>query len=222
MQQLSRAEEIIARLLEHYERRWRPRGGDPFRSLVRIILSQNTSYRNEAAAYEQLERVIGVTPESLAEAPVERIAEAIRPAGMHNQRSRTLKRVAAAVLERYGGDIAPILSKPYPEARLELMELPGVGQKTADVLLMFDAGKAVIPVDRHIDRIAKRLQLVPPKAAYDEVRRALEAAADPDRYEDVHVLLIRFGREVCRAQRPRCDGCFLGDLCSYPRGERIN
>jgi len=219
---LSRAEEIIARLLERYERRWRPRRGDPFRSLVRIILSQNTSYRNEAAAYEQLERVIGVTPEALAEAPVERIAEAIRPAGMHNQCSRTLKRVAAAVLERYGGDIAPILSKLYPEARLELMELPGVGQKTADVLLMFDAGKAVIPVDRHIDRIAKRLQLVPPKAAYDEVRRALEAAADPDRYEDVHVLLIRFGREVCRAQRPRCDGCFLGDLCPYPRGKRIN
>jgi len=222
LQQLSRAEEIIARLLERYERRWRPRRGDPFRSLVRIILSQNTSYRNEAAAYEQLERVIGVTPEALAEAPVERIAEAIRPAGMHNQRSRTLKRVAAAVLERYGGDIAPILSKLYPEARLELMELPGVGRKTADVLLMFDAGKAVIPVDRHIDRIAKRLQLVPPKAAYDEVRRALEAAADPDRYEDVHVLLIRFGREVCRAQRPRCDGCFLGDLCPYPRGKRIN
>jgi endonuclease-3 len=83
------------------------------------------------------------------------------------------------------------------------------------VLLMFDAGKAVIPVDRHISRIAKRLEIVPPKASYDEIRHALEAAADPDRYEDVHVLLIRFGREICRAQRPLCEDCFLNDLCPF-------
>lgn len=215
---MGRAEEAIARLLSHYERRRRSRRGDPFRSLVRIILSQNTSYRNEEAAYKQLERDIGVTPEALARASVERIAKAIRPAGMHNQRGRTLKKVAEVVIERYGGDITLILQKPYPEAREELMALPGVGPKTADVLLMFDAGKAVIPVDRHIFRIAGRLGLVPPKAGYDDVRCALEAVADPAWYEDVHVLLIRFGREVCRAQRPRCGDCFLNDLCPYPEG----
>lgn len=214
---MDRAEEIVDRLLGHYERRWRPRRGDPFRSLVHIILSQNTSYKNEAAAYERLERDVGVTPENLAGAPVERIVEAIRPAGMHNKRGRTLKKVAEAIIERFGGDIAPILRKPYPEAREELMGLPGIGQKTADVLLMFDADMAVIPVDRHIFRIAGRLGLVPSKAGYDEVRHAIEAAADPDRYEDIHVLLIRFGREVCRAQRPRCGDCFLNDLCPYPR-----
>ena len=222
MPRLDRAEETVSRLLSRYERRRRPRRGDPFRSLVHTILSQNTSYRNEAMAYDRLEDAIGVTPEALAGAPVERIAEAIRPAGMHNQRSRTLRKVAEAVLEHHGGDITPILDKPYPQAREELMGLPGVGRKTADVLLMFDAGKAVIPVDRHIFRIAGRLQLVPPRAAYDDVRTALEAAADPDSYEDVHVLLIRFGREVCRARRPRCGDCFLNDLCPYPEGERIN
>ena len=219
---MDRAEEIIARLLNHYIRRLRPQRGEPFRSLIRIILSQNTSSRNQEAAYNRLERDIGVTPENLAEASVERIAEAIRPAGMHNQRSRTLKKVSEAILERYGGDITPILRRPYTEAREELMALPGVGLKTADVLLMFEAGKAVIPIDRHIFRIAERLKLVPPKAAYDDVRSALEEAANPDRYEDVHVLLIRFGREFCKAQRPRCGDCFLNDLCPYPEGERIN
>jgi len=218
---LTRAEEIITRLLSCYERRHRPRSSNPFHSLVRIILSQNTSSRNVATAYKQLEEAIGVTPEALAEASVEAIAEAIRPAGMHNRRSRTLKRVAEAVLKRYGGDITSVLHKPYPRAREELMGLPGIGLKTADVLLMFDAGKAVIPVDRHIFRIAGRLQLAPAKASYDDIRQALEDAADPGNYEDVHVLLIRFGREVCRAQRPRCGDCFLNDLCPYPEGERI-
>jgi len=218
---LDRAEEVTARLLGHYERRRSPRRGDPFRSLVRIILSQNTSYRNEAAAYDLLERDIGVTPEALALAPVERIAEAIRPAGMHNRRSGTLKAVAEAVLDRYGGDLAPVLRRPYPEAREELMDLPGVGRKTADVLLMFDGGRAVVPVDRHIFRIARRLRLVPEDAAYDDVRRVLEAAAPPGRHEDVHVLLIRFGREVCRARRPRCGDCFLNDLCPHPREKKL-
>jgi endonuclease-3 len=185
---------------------------------VRIILSQNTSYKNEAMAYRRLEESMGVAPAILADSPVEAIAEAIRPAGMHNKRSKTLKSVSQAVLEKYGGDIEPVLDKPYHEAREELLDLPGVGQKTADVLLMFDAGKEVIPVDRHIFRITKRLQLVPENAGYEEVRRTLEAAALADRHVDVHVLLIRFGREVCQARNPKCSECFLLDICPNANG----
>ena len=212
---MGRAEGVVARLLRQYERHWGPRSGDPFRSLVHIILSQNTSYINEMMAYEKFEREIGVTPRNIANATLEKIAQAIRSAGMHNHRSRVLKRLAGVIIERYDGEISPILKKDYPEAREELMSLPGVGRKTADVLLMFDAGKAVIPVDRHISRIAKRLELVRPKASYDEIRRTIEAASIPERCVDVHVLMIRFGREVCKAQNPRCDTCFLSDLCPY-------
>lgn len=214
---MNRAEEVISRLLNHYERRWSPRSADPFMSLVRIILSQNTGYRNQIMAYDRLEDTIGITPENLASSPVEDIAKAIRPAGMHNQRSRALKQVAESIIEGYGGDMTTILEKPFIEARGELMKLPGVGTKTADVLLMFEAGKKVVPVDRHIFRITRRLRLVPEKATYDDVRTTLEAAASPDRHEDVHVLLIRFGREVCKAQRPKCPECFLLDICPYPK-----
>jgi len=217
---LSRAREIVDRLLSHYEMRWRPRTGDPFRGLVRTILSQNTHYINEAAAFKRLEERIGVTPRDLAGAPIREIADAIRPAGMYNQRSLTLKRVSSAVLEKYGGDISQVLDKPFLEARKELMELPGVGPKTADVVLMFEAGKRVIPVDRHIARITKRLELVPMIASYEQVRSVLEEAADPERYEGVHVLLIRFGRETCKAPRPLCDECFLRDLCPYLERKR--
>lgn len=217
---MDRAEKVIERLLGHYEMRHHARSKDPFRSLIRIILSQNTSYQNEAKAFEKLEQEIGVTPQNIADAPLDKIAEAIRPAGMHNLRSKTIKGLTETALQLYEGDLSPIMEKDFDEAREELMRLPGVGQKTADVLLLFDAGKAVIPVDRYISRIAKRLELVQPKAAYDEIRRTLEAASSPERCKDVHVLLIRFGREICRAQRPRCENCFLSDICPYPQRSR--
>ena len=213
---MGRAEELLQRLLSQYERTWRLTTGDPFRSLIRIILSQNTNYKNEATAFRRLEERVGVEPLSLASASTEDIAEAIRPAGMYNQRSRVIKVVSQIVTSQYQGDLRPVLQKPHGEAREELMALPGVGPKTADVLLMFDAGKAVIPVDRHIFRITKRWGLVPGNAPYDQVRMALEAAAPTGRHEDVHVFLIQFGRNVCKAQKPRCGECFLSDLCPYP------
>ena len=114
------AEEAVSRILVHYGRHWAPRRGDPFKSLVRTILSQNTNYRNEDAAYTRLEEMVGVTPSTLSEASLEKIADAIRPAGMYNQRSLTLKKVADAVLREYGGDLIPVLKKPYEEAREEL------------------------------------------------------------------------------------------------------
>jgi len=212
----ARNEEIITRLLDRYERTWRLGTREPFKALVRTILSQNTNGRNQSVAYQRLESSIGVTPELIAHAPTESIAEAIRPAGMYNQRSKVLKRVSQEVISRFDGDLDRVIRKPYGEAREDLMSLPGVGPKTADVVLMFVAGQRIVPVDRHIFRISRRLEIVPQKAAYDEVRVALENASPPERREDVHVFLIRFGRETCKAQRPRCIACFLEDLCPYP------
>ncbi len=180
------------------------------------ILSQNTNGRNRSTAHNRLEEMIGITPENLAAASLETIAEAIRPAGMYNQRSKVLKRVSKEVLERFHGTLEDVVKKPFHEAREDLMSLPGVGPKTADVVLMFVAGSRIVPVDRHIFRISGRLGLVPEKASYDDVRGTLEEASPPDRREDVHVFLIRFGREICKARSPRCYDCFIEDLCSYP------
>jgi endonuclease-3 len=182
---------------------------------VGTILSQNTNGRNRSTAHNRLEEVIGITPENLANAPLEAIAEAIRPAGMYNQRSKVLKRVSQEVLERFGGTLDEVVRKPFPEVREDLMSLPGVGPKTADVVLMFVAGSRIVPVDRHIFRISKRLEIVPEKASYAAVREALEEVSPLDSREDVHVFLIRFGRETCKAQRPRCFDCFIEDLCPY-------
>lgn len=180
------------------------------------ILSQNTNGRNRSTAHNRLEEMIGITPENLANAPLEAIAEAIRPAGMYNQRSRVLKKVSEEVLKRFDGTLDDVVKKPFLEARETLMSLPGVGPKTADVVLMFIAGSRIVPVDRHIFRISERLGIVPEKASYDDVRGALEEASPLDRREDIHVFLIRFGRETCKARSPRCYDCFIEDLCPYP------
>jgi endonuclease-3 len=166
---LKRDEEIIGRILSHYERSWRPEAMDPFKSLVRTILRQNTNSRNQTAANKCLEETIGVTPENIAVADIHDLSEAIRSAGMHNQRGKTLKGVAEAVIQWFDGDLTPIMEKPYHEARRVLMSFPGVGPKTADVVLMFVAGNDIVPVDRHIFRISKRLGIVSEKASYGEV-----------------------------------------------------
>jgi endonuclease-3 len=165
--------------------------------------------------------MIGIIPQNLADTPLEAIAEAIRPAGMYNQRSKVLKRVSEEVLNRFDGTLDEVMKKPFPEAREDLMSLPGVGPKTADVTLMFVAGSTIVPVDRHIFRIAERLGITPPKAPYDKVRKALEEHSPPDGRQDTHVFLIRFGRETCKARNPQCHDCFIEDLCPYPHKNMV-
>ena len=207
--------EVLDRILSLYPHRWTPNRGDPFKALVRTILSQNTNWRNENKAYRRLEEAIGVTPNTISAASFLDIAEAIRPAGMYNQRSVIIKEVAEKVLALYDGDLTQVLSKPYPEAREELMKLPGVGKKTADVVLLFNVGKLVLPVDRHIARISKRLGIVSSNADYDTIRLNLEGGTATENYLDAHIKLIQFGRDVCRALNPKCAACQISDLCSH-------
>lgn len=205
--------EALNKIMRHCHPGRAPRTGDPFKGLIRVILSQNTSYYNEARAYEQLERAIGVEPRRLAEASVEEIASAIRPAGMHNIRAKAIKRLSEIVVSRYDGDISVILIKGLQEAREELIRLPGVGRKSADVVLLFEANKPVMPVDRHIFRIAERLGFVSGNQDYERVRSTLESIIPKDKLEIGHLSLIEFGRRICRARFPLCGSCFIAESC---------
>ena len=211
------AETAVNRLLQKYPSNYSPPARDPFRVLVETVLSQNTNRKNQSTAYQRLEDMVGITPERLNASSIATIAEAIRPAGMQNHRAKTLKTLSREVLENYSGDLSEVFDKSLPEAREELMGLSGVGFKTADVALMFVSGYQIIPVDRHIERICKRLEVVPRNASYEDIRRVLEDASTPDRYRAVHLSFIRFGREVCRAQRPLCDKCVMNSVCPFPR-----
>ncbi len=189
------------------------KAGSPFATLVQTILSQNTNDRNSGAAMKKLRRRYSITPKVLAAAKVEELIPTIRSAGLYKTKAPRIKEVSKIIQEQYGGRLAPILNLPYPKAKEKLMEMPGVGPKTADILLAFVAKNPVIPVDTHIARVTKRLGIARPKANYEEIRSSLEAVIPPRDRVRLHLSIIEFGREICKAPRPRCAICPLNVSC---------
>jgi endonuclease-3 len=190
---------------------------DPFKALIRTVLSQNTADVNSMRAFKSLSEKFPITPEALAEADVNEIEKAIRVAGLYKNKSRVIKNLSSIILEKFGGSLDFIYSLSLEEARKTLLGLPGVGPKTADVVLIFCAGKPTLPIDTHVNRVSKRLGLVPPKADYEEVRRALQALYPAEEYLSVHLLLISLGRKYCKARKPLCNVCPVNALCPSRR-----
>jgi endonuclease-3 len=185
---------------------------DPFRGLILAILSQNTRDTHAYTAYRSLEERIGLSIEDIVKADEESIASAIRPAGLQREKARRL-REAAKFVAGIGGALKSILDLPLDEARAKLMEIEGIGRKTADVILLFYGGKPVIPVDTHVRRVSARLGLTVRGIGYEEIRRGLESLYKPEDYMDVHLLLIALGRSYCRSRKPRCSLCPVNDMC---------
>ena len=186
---------------------------DPFKVLIRTVISQSTAEVNTTRAYENLSKSILITPRRLAEADVKTIEEALRVAGLYRNKSKTIKKLSKTMLEEYGGSLDFIYSMPLEEARERLMELPGVGPKTADIVLLFCAERPTIPVDTHVNRVSKRLGLAPEKADYETVRRSLQELYHPKKYLSVHMLLIALGRRYCKALNPLCTICPIRQKC---------
>jgi endonuclease-3 len=180
-----------------------------------MILSQNTNRKNQRTAYNRLKESIGIFPKAINDSNIEDIKDAIRPAGMYNQRSKVIKAVSNEILKKYNGNINPIFNETYVVAKEKLLEFPGVGPKTADTVIMFTGRHTVIPVDRHIERISKRLGIVAQNADYESIRSTLQEASSPELYKNVHLSMINFGREICKALNPKCIECSLNDLCTY-------
>jgi endonuclease-3 len=206
---------------EKYGKFWWPEGfypdlsKEPFKSLVLTVLSQNTSEVNCIRAYKGLAAKFEVTPETLAKADFDELKESIRSGGLYNVKAKRIKDLAKTVIEEFGGDVASILDLPKEKARERLMELPGIGPKTADVLLTDRYSyRDVLPVDTHYDRIAKRLGLVEPDASYDEIQKALMNFV-PRGNERASGLLWLLAKYTCRAQNPKCFECPITGLCDY-------
>jgi len=191
------------------------RDKDPFKILVATILSQNSTDKAAMNAYRNLEKIVGVHPSSIASANFDVIASAIKPAGLHKSKARALIKLSKIIMTKYGGDLSSLLRKNIMDARSELMDLPRVGPKTSDVLLVTIGALKTVPVDTHISRIAKRLGLVPSKADYETIRKTLDSLfKEDDRYE-AHLLLIMHGRKTCKAIKPLCSECVINERCAY-------
>jgi endonuclease-3 len=193
------------------------RDGDPFRVLVAVIISQNTSERNAFEAFGRLSSSVGLTPEAILKAGVDAVREAIRPAGLQDSKSAAIVEAARLTLEKYGGDLRRLLELGEEAVRRELTAVRGIGYKTVDVLLA-SFGYPVLPVDTHVRRVARRLGLSR-SSSYLGIRRDLERVFRPEVRFEAHLLLIKLGREVCKAREPCCADCPLSDLCAYYRAQ---
>ena len=187
--------------------------GDPFKVLVRTIISQSTAETNTRRAYENLSRRLSVTPEVLAEADIKMVEDALRVAGLYRNKSRTMVEVSSLIVKEFNGSLDFIHSLPLDEARQKLMGLPGVGPKTADIVLLFSGKRPTLPIDTHVARVAKRLGLVPSKAGYEGIRGGLQSLYQPDEYYNVHMVFIALGRRFCKALKPNHVSCPVARLC---------
>jgi len=218
MKEKERAQRILRVLRREFSLPgWVNAPKEPFSSLIRTILSQATNYKNTDKAYRSLSQKFEITPQTLAMADVEEIAEAIRVGGLYRNKSRVIKELSRIVVERFRGELDFVYSLPFQEARRLLMTLPGVGPKTADVVLLFCAAKPVLPIDTHINRVSKRLGFVPSNANYEQVRQTLESFYNPKDYLAVHLLLIMLGRKYCRARNALHKSCPVNGLCPSAR-----
>jgi endonuclease-3 len=187
---------------------------DSFKQLVITILSQNTTNANAIRAYQGLATRFQVTPQAIASADLATLKDAIRSGGLYNIKAKRLKDIAQVILDQFGGNVASILTRPKEEAKRMLMELPGIGNKTADVLLTSKHSyRKILPIDTHFDRLAKRLGLAQPTASYDAVQRAYMRFIPEAYRERASGLLWLLAKRTCRAQTPHCDNCPLSLCC---------
>lgn len=191
------------------------RSGSPFEVLVATILSQNTTDTSAMRAFNNLASTIPVTPTSLYKAGVRLISRAIKPAGIYRVKARHLWRLSKIIVEMNGGDFEEILRGDPHLVRERLKSLPGVGDKTADILLTVFGIMERLPIDTHVYRVSSRLGLIKAGMGYEEAHDLLVRTFREGSRHEAHLLLITHGRRTCKAKSPQCTRCVLRDLCAY-------
>jgi endonuclease III len=178
---------------------------DPYTLTVAVVLSAQSTDAGVNKATRELFKVAD-TPRKMVELGEERLRGYIRTVNFHPTKARNIIALSRKLLEEHGGVVPP--------ARVVLESLPGVGRKSASVVLNNAFGEATIAVDTHVFRVSNRIPLVVTKTA-DETQLALEAIVPDEFKRHAHHWLILHGRYVCKARKPECYRCLIRDLCRY-------
>ncbi|MFN8486994.1 MAG: endonuclease III [Caldilineaceae bacterium] len=216
----AKAETIYQRLLAAYGQPiWQP-GLDPVDELIGTILSANTNDVNSDRAFDQLQAAFGNDWDAVRTAPLAAIKTAIRPAGMYNQKAPNIVAVLERLKREQGGyHLAQLADMAVEDALAYLTSFPGVGHKTASIVLLFCFNRAAFPVDTHVQRISQRLGISDRRASAAKIKVTWEALLPAETFYPLHIDLIRHGRQICQARAPRCEICPLQAVCDYFQGE---
>jgi endonuclease-3 len=193
---------------------------DAVSELVSTILSQNTNDVNRDRAFGRLQERFP-TWEAVRDAPVDEVKEAIRVAGLANHKGPAIVGALRHITAQRGDlSLDWLRDLPVDEAKAWLTAIGGVGPKTASIVLLFSLGMPALPVDTHVHRVSRRVGLIGPKVSREKAHLVLEAALPQETYYPFHLNVIRHGREVCAARKPRCEDCVLDDICDDLAGRR--
>ncbi|MCB9134917.1 MAG: endonuclease III [Anaerolineales bacterium] len=187
----------------------------PLSELVSTILSQNTNDNNRDKAFDALTARFS-TWEAVRDAPPHEVQDAIRPAGLANQKGPRIQQVLREITAQRGKlNLDFLKNLPDDEVFAWLTQFKGVGPKTATIVMQFSLGKPAFPVDTHIYRVSGRLGLRPENMTVEQAHPHLASLLPPETYYAAHLNIIRLGREICAARKPRCPECPLQDVCAY-------
>jgi endonuclease III len=181
--------------------------GDPFRILIATVLSQRTKDEVTGAASARLFRKYP-GPKQLAKADTRTVSRLIRPVGFYKTKAKAIKRIARIILEEYRGEV--------PSDMDQLLELPNVGRKTANCVLVYGFKKPAIPVDTHVHRIFNRLGVVTTKTP-EETEHELTRIVEKRDWLPLNEVFVTFGKLVCKPIGPKCAVCPLTDRCKWYR-----
>lgn len=179
--------------------------GDPFKILVGTILSARSRDENTTKVVNRLFAVYN-TPEALAKADIREIKKIIHSIGFYNVKAARIKQVAREIVDKFAGKVPSDIDK--------LLELPGVGRKTANCVLVYAFDKPAIPVDVHVHRISNRLGLVSTKTP-EQTEQELLKIVDRKLWTKVNDTFVMYGQNICLPVRPNCRACDLKRTCRY-------
>jgi len=188
---------------------------DPLDELIGTILSQSTTNVNSHRAFASLKKRFP-TWEQARRSRSETIAEAIKSGGLANEKSVVIKSILNEIKQRCGAlDLSFLRTIPVTEALTFLLSLKGVGPKTARCVLLFSCHQDVFPMDTHIFRIFRRLELLPPRCNDAQAHNLMEPLIPKNHHLSLHINLIHHGRQICHPQNPQCNRCCLLEYCSF-------
>jgi len=189
--------------------------GDPIEILIQTILSQNTNDRNRDRAYQRLKTQFPHW-EDVLRARTRTVIQAIRPGGLAEQKARRIKETLRWIKNREGEMSLAFLKKmDSDEIKKAIGDLKGIGPKTVHCLLLFGMGREAFPVDTHILRVGKRLGFIPEGMSAEKAHQWMVPLIPNKKSLSLHLNLIRFGREICKAKSPQCEICFLSRECIF-------
>lgn len=204
-------------LYERYgPQHWWP-ADSPFEMVLGAILVQSTAWANAAKALAALRKANTLHPTTLARLSEAEIGELVRSSGFYTVKARRVKAFVDHLMERHDGDLNAMLFQDPDTLRSELLTIHGIGEETADCILLYAAGKPRFVVDEYTRRIMGRLGIGPnPRGPYPELQRFFHESLppDPDTFAEYHALFVALAKDVCR-KSPDCPRCVLNQVCEY-------